>query len=180
MDAAGNVFVSDFGNNRIRKVDAFGNVTTLAGNGEAGYQDISDGGATQSELDHPAGIAVDSQGNLYFADVGNNRIRKLDTLGNVGTVAGAGDAGFADAPDGGPLAAQFDRPEGLAIDTTGNLYVGDFSNNRVRKIAVDGRVTTVAGNGTRGTSTAREDPRDRRIQRTLRSRGRLPGQRLRR
>jgi sugar lactone lactonase YvrE len=150
VDASSNVFVSDFGNNRIRKVDAFGNVTTLAGNGEAGFLDISDGGAANSELDHPAGIAVDTLGNLYFADVGNNRIRKLDPHGNVATVAGSGDAGYADALDGGPLSAQFDRPEGLAIDAIGNLYVGDFSNNRVRKIGVDGRVTTLAGNGNPG------------------------------
>jgi len=149
VDAAGNVYVADFYDHRIRKIDASnGAVTTLAGNGTAGFADATN--PLDASFSNPTALAVDAAGNVYVADFFNQRIRKIDaSTGAVTTLAGNGTAGFADAAN--PLNARFYYPSGIAIDATGNVYVADFSNHRIRKIdASSGAVTTLAGNGTAG------------------------------
>lgn len=170
-DARGNLFIADWGH-RIRKVDAAGVITTLAGTGTAGFG--GDGGpARAAVLNKPSGLVVDAWGTLYVADSGNNRVRRFSTVGGevtgesrVSTVAGTGVAGFAG--DGGSARnAAFNGPAGLAIDARGSLYVADEFNQRVRRIGIDGVVTTVAGTGvvgyspegTTATSSALNHPR---------------------
>jgi len=148
MDTGGNLFIVDQGNQRIRKIAAgTGIITTVAGNGTAGFS--GDGGlATGGMLNSPRFIALDTYGNLFVADTGNHRVRRIDAgTGIITTVAGNGTAGFSG--DGGAAAsASFYRPYGLAFDASGNLYVTDSFNNRIRKIAAGtGIVTTVAGDG---------------------------------
>jgi sugar lactone lactonase YvrE len=148
VDSSGNLYIADSSNNRIRKVTAAtGVITTVAGNGISAYS--GDGGAaTSASLVFPEGVAVDSSGNLYIADSGNNVIRKVTAAtGIITTVAGNGTAGFGG--DGSPAtSAQLNQPFGLAADSSGNLYFADSNNNRVRKVtAATGVVTTVAGNG---------------------------------
>ncbi len=130
VDSIGNIYFSDQYNQRIRKVDKNGIITTIAGNGTAGYS--GDGGpATSAELNYPGGLVVDQNGDLYFCDPNNNRLRKIDD-GTISTVAGDGVGGFA---DGSPTTAEFNQPFGLAIDTGGNLYIADISNNRIREVS---------------------------------------------
>jgi len=151
-DSGGNLYIADYDNARIRKVAAAtGIITTVAGNGTAGYS--GDGGpATSAQLNGPFGAAVDAAGNLYIDDEGNGRIRKVAaTSGIITTVAGNGTAGYSG--DGGPAtSAQLDRPSGAAVDAAGNLYIADEGNNRIRKVAAAGIITTVAGNGAPGYS----------------------------
>lgn len=149
-DSAGNVYISDYLNHRIRKVDTSGTITTLAGNGLAGFS--GDGGPAKSaKLDFPKGVAVDATGNVIFADSGNNRIRKVSTSGIITTIAGTGVAGFGG--DGGPAtAALIDQPNGVAVDQSGDVLIADLNNQRIRKIDTAGVITTVAGNGITGFS----------------------------
>src|SRR5436190_5908160 len=140
--ADGTVYISDAGeSNRIRKITKEGALVTFAGSNE-GFADGSPG-----QFNTPSGLAIDATGNVYIADTGNNRIRKVTPAGSVSTVAGNGVAGYVDGP---AASAQFDAPVGVAVDTTGNVYVADTYNDRIRKIAVDGQVTTVAGGGRPG------------------------------
>lgn len=144
IDGAGNLYVADASNFRIRRVDASGNVTTLAGSGVSG---TTDGPAATAQFREPQGIARDAAGNLYIADRSAYRIRKLSPAGVVSTYAGTGVRGYADGP---ALSAQFNSPVGLAMDAGGNLYVTDRDNPRVRRIDAAGNVTTIAGTGTAG------------------------------
>ncbi len=150
IDAAGNLYIADIGNNCIRKVNTSGIISTVAGNGTAGYS--GDGGqAINAELSDPQAVAVDTSGNLYISDTGNSRIRKVSTTGIITTIAGNGTAGYSG--DGGAAnVAELHSPIGLTCDVAGNLYIGDVSNNRVRKVTISGIITTIAGNGTAGFS----------------------------
>ena len=145
-DGAGNLYIADRGNNRIRKVDSAGVITTVAGYGTWGHG--GDGGAaTAAQLTSPRGVAPDGAGNLYIADGGNHRIRKVDAAGVITTVAGDRTYGGYGG-DGGPaVAAQLASPRGVALDGAGNLYIADWGNNRIRKVDSAGVISTVAGGG---------------------------------
>ncbi|MDW7692310.1 Ig-like domain-containing protein [Flammeovirgaceae bacterium SG7u.111] len=143
VHSSGQIYVADTYNNRIRKILPDGTVSTLAGNGDAGFKD---GVGQSANFNSPSGVAVDELGNIYVADTGNNRIRKILPNGIVTTIAG-GEAGFA---DGVGSSAMFSAPFGIAIDDSENIYVSDVLNNRIRKILPDGMVRTLAGNGNEG------------------------------
>ena len=142
-DAAGNLFVALQNDHKVVKIDSMGLITTVAGTGEQGY--AGDGGpATGALLDSPNGVAVDGAGNLYIADTHNHCIREVSN-GTIATIAGTGTAGFSG--DGGAAsAAQLDRPTAVSIDASGNLYIADSDNHRIRMIS-GGVITTVAGDG---------------------------------
>ncbi len=150
LDGAGNLYIADRLNNRVRKVDAAGIIATVAGSGRYGYS--GDGGpATAARLRWPEGVALDGAGNLYIADKNSHRIRKVDAAGVIFTVAGNGTAGYSG--DGGPAAAaQLNSPEDMEADGAGNLYIADKNNHRVRKVDAAGVISTVAGSGTAGYS----------------------------
>ncbi len=141
-DPSGNVYVSEFGNNDIRKIDPAGNVTTYAGTGRQG---ANNGQAAQATFNTPYQLAIDPAGNLYVADVANNQIREISNSGIVTAFAGSGNAGRTDGP---AATAEFNSPIGVALDPSGNMYVADRGNNSIRKIDVSGQVSTfVALNG---------------------------------
>lgn len=144
-DAAGNVYIADYGNNRIRKIDASGIISTIAGTGTPGF--FGDGGAaTAAQLYGPRGIAVDAAGNVFFSDYANNRIRKISTSGVITTVAGNGMPGFGG--DTGPATnAKLNFAWGVAVDVTGNLYIADQLNCRIRKVNTSGTISTIGGTG---------------------------------
>jgi DNA-binding CsgD family transcriptional regulator/sugar lactone lactonase YvrE len=149
LDPAGNLYIADTIDNRIRRVDTRGQITTVAGSGAAGFS--GDGGpATTADLNAPEGLAIGPDGSLYIADTANERIRRVDPNTDViSTVAGNGEEGYGG--DGGKgTKAELDVPLGLAVDLRGNLYIADSGNNRVRKVDIAGTITTVAGNGIRG------------------------------
>jgi hypothetical protein len=133
LDNAANVFIADTANNRVRKVTANGVITTVAGTGAAGSGG-DNGPATNAQLKLPAGLAIDSSGNLYIADTGNNRVRKVATNGTITTILGA--------PNTSP---QLNAPVGLAVDAAGNLYVADTGDNIILKRTPGGTTTTFAG-----------------------------------
>lgn len=150
LDRAGNIYLSDTDNHRIRKVTPAGVITTVAGTGVAGFS--GDGAAaTAAQLNLPYGIAADSAGVLYIADLGNNRVRRIDLNGVITTVAGTGVKGSTG--DGGLAAsAQLSTPRNVAVDAAGNLFISEFDGNRIRKVTPDGRISTMAGTGTAGFS----------------------------
>ena len=145
VDAAGNLYIADTGNNCIRKVSG-GTISTVAGNGNAGFSGDA-GPAGTAMLNLPRSVIVDSTGSLYIADTHNHRIRKVSG-GTISTAAGNGSVEFSG--DNGPAtAAALDFPGGMALDSTGNLYVADTFHHRVRKVT-QGTISTVAGNGASG------------------------------
>lgn len=152
VDAAGNLYIADLYQHRIRKVDAStGKISTVAGTGEGGLS--GDGGpATSAQLLYPSGVAVNSSGDLFIADEGNNRVRKVDaSSGTITTVAGTSTGGYSG--DGGPAtSAQLNVPIGVSIDGAGSLFISDAGNVRVRKVDSSGTITTFAGNGEYGYS----------------------------
>jgi sugar lactone lactonase YvrE len=148
-DGQGNIYVSDFGNNLIRKITPAGVVSTYAGNGTAGYRNgvttsnyVKSTTDTVAEFNNPQGLAIDGQGNIYVADRGNNVIRKISTTGRVITIAGTRTAGYVDATG---ETASFSSPTGVAVDANGNVYVSDQANSAIRKITTAEVVTTIAG-----------------------------------
>ena len=159
-DAAGNLYIADIFNHRIRKIDTDGIITTIAGTGPiwfdgGGYS--GDGGpAVRAYLRRPSNVAVDGYGNVYIADNNNHRIRKVDTAGIITTIAGTGPIGFDEGgysgDDGPAVRARLHSPLGVAVDSTGNLYIADSGNYRVRRIDREGIITTIAGTGERGFS----------------------------
>ncbi len=145
LDAAGNVYIADFQNRRIRKVDLRGLITTVAGSGRSNYGGDGDS-ARAALLDNPQDVDVDAGGNLFIADTGNHRIRRVDRAGVITTVAGTGLPGFSG--DGGEArAAALNSPTGVAVDAAGNLFIVDSQNGRIRKVDGAGRITTIAGAG---------------------------------
>ncbi len=149
-DSAGDVFIGDYYNYRVRKIGTDGKISTLAGNGLTDYH--GDGGpATASRLVQPKAVAVDSAGNLYIADTFGNTVRKVTPDGTTTTLAGTGVQGYSG--DGGlATAAQLNRPRGIAVDSTGNVYISDTDNQRVREVTTDGKINTFAGIGVAGFS----------------------------
>ncbi|MGE5194530.1 MAG: hypothetical protein ACM3U2_18725, partial [Deltaproteobacteria bacterium] len=145
-DTAGNIYVADTGNDRIRKIGTDLTVTTVAGGAWSG-----------PTLKAPAGVAVNSAGNLFIADTGNNRVLKMDAAGVATIVAGSGAAGYS-GDDGSALAAQLNGPTALAFDSDGNLYIADTNNHAIRKVTPAGVISTVAGTGERGFSGDGGDP----------------------
>ncbi len=143
-DRSGNLYIADKANNRVRKVDRAGIITTIAGNGVCGFS--GDGSqAVSASVCTPGQISFDEAGNLYIADAGNARIRKVNAAGIIRTLAGKG-AGFSG--DGGlAIDATFLLPQGLAVDSAGQVLIGDWANYRIRLVDTDGKISTIAGNG---------------------------------
>jgi len=157
VDAVGNAYFSSL--NSVFRIDQNGVLTRIAGNSRPGYS--GDGGpATDAQLAlgdffsyyavaPTVGIAVDSVGNVYVADVGNNRIRKISTTGTITTFAGNGTVGYSG--DGGPaVSATLTAPVGVAADSAGNVFIVDYGNGRIRKVSPAGIITTIAGTGVSG------------------------------
>jgi sugar lactone lactonase YvrE len=150
ISPAGLVYWSEHGSDTVRRLNADGTVVTVAGIGnKPGFS--GDGGpGTDARLNNPLHLTFDASGNLYIADLGNNRVRKLTPEGTISTVAGGG-APADRVGDGGPAtAARLNALRGLAVDTAGNLYIGDTENHRVRKVTPEGIISTVAGTGKKG------------------------------
>lgn len=153
VDSEGNLYIADTGNNVVREVSAStGVIRTVAGNGTHGY--AGDGAvATAASLNGPTGVALDPSGNLYISDSGNNTIREVNSsTGIISTVAGngVGDAGYS-GDGGSAVNAQLNSPNGIAVDSKGNLYIADSQNNVIRQVAAGtGIITTIAGNGSAG------------------------------
>jgi sugar lactone lactonase YvrE len=139
FDAKGNAYVTDFNNQRIRKITPQGVVSTFAGSSKSGFDD---GIGTSAQFDGPVGVAVDANGNVYVTDYNNHRIRKITANGEVSTFAGS----TIGSDDGIGKLAKFNNPRGITIDSSGNLYVTDQGSHRIRKITSKGVVTTLAGN----------------------------------
>jgi sugar lactone lactonase YvrE len=150
VDALGDVFIADYGNNVIREVMPDGIIRTVAGDGLAGFS--GDGGpATSAKLDDPVAVAVDASGDLFIADYGNARIREVPSDGTIHTVAGTGVSGFSG--DGGPAtSAELGSPVDVAVDAAGDLFIADIGNQRIREVTPDGIIHTVAGDGLAGYS----------------------------
>ncbi len=146
VDAAGNMYIADPANQRIRYVNTSGIITTIAGTGTAGFS--GDGSsATAATFSDPAAVAVDASGALYVADIDNGRVRRFVVGGNIATFAGTATS----VGDGGPSTqARLDSPNSAAVDSSGNLYIADIAANRVRKVTPSGTITTLAGNGQSG------------------------------
>jgi sugar lactone lactonase YvrE len=146
LDAHGNIYTTDVGDSRIRKITSAADVSIFAGDEESGF---ADGNTDSARFGEEAGIVADASGNIFVADAQNNRIRKISASGKVTTVAGDGIPGFR---DGTASAAEFNFPRGITIDPQGNLFVADGSNFRIRKITPDGIVSTIAGGDKEGST----------------------------
>ena len=152
VDASGNIYIADTNNHRIRKISG-GTISTIAGDGEELF--AGDGGAaTAAALDSPTGVAVDANGNVYIADRLNQRIREV-SAGNISTIAGSGTVSFAGAFGGdgaNATAASLARPSGVSVDASGNVYIADTENQRIREVSSTGTISTVIGSGAQGYS----------------------------
>jgi len=145
VDSSGNVYVADYNNHMIRKIDPSGNVTTLAGSTSSGS---TNGQGASAKFKFPIDVAADSFGNVYVADKGNHLIRRIDSSGNVTTLAGS--VGSGGLTNGQGTAAKFSSPYGVEVDLSGNIFVADHNNHQIRKIDPAGNVSTFAGSGTAG------------------------------
>ncbi len=144
VTSTGIIYVADYGNHAIRRIDASGNVTTLAGNGTAGFLNAQGAAA---RFNRPIRVALDNSGNVLVSDYLNNVLRSVDAGGNVTTRAGSGTQGYL---EGSTAAAQFNRPVGIAVDAAGNIFVSDNNNHRIRRITTGNMVETYAGLGING------------------------------
>jgi uncharacterized alkaline shock family protein YloU len=149
-DILGNVYIADFYNHRIRKVNTTGIITTIAGCGGSGSFSGDTGQATSAFLNNPAGVAADQSGNVYIADMNNNRIRKVTvSTGIINTIAGSSTSGGFSGDNGQATSAGLDSPRGITVDASGNFFFADSNNHRIRKVTVStGIITTIAGTGT--------------------------------
>ena len=151
IDNNGNIYIADTINHRIRKIETSGVITTIAGSGGRGVGNGAFGGdgglATSATLNLPSGVAVDNNGNIYIADSGNHRIRKIDTSGVIATIAGTGTNSFS-GDTGLATSASLNIPQGVAVDNDGNIYIADNNNHRIRKVDTSGIITTIIGDGT--------------------------------
>jgi trimeric autotransporter adhesin len=152
VDRSGNVYVAEAANHRVRKIAPGGTIQTIAGTGVAGF--AGDGGpAVSAQLNQPYGLALDSQDNLYIADLGNSRVREVSSGGTIQTVAGGGSLAATGAGQGGPATlAQLIEPRNVTVDHGGNLYISDFGANQVYRVSSAGILSLVAGTGTAGFS----------------------------
>jgi len=150
VDTAGNLYIADDENYRVRKVGANGVITTLAGTGSGAYSG-DNGAATNAAVNYPQGVACDAAGNVYIADTFNNRIRKVGTNGIITTMAGNGTPAYTGNNTAATNASLY-WPAGVSVDAAGNVYIADTLNERVRKVGTNGIITTVAGNGVDGYS----------------------------
>lgn len=150
QDPSGNFYIADGNNHRIRMVNTSGIISSFAGNGTPGYN--GDGGpATAKELNYPVSVSTDASGNVYIGDYFNNRVRMVNTSGVISTYAGNGTGGFSG--DGGAAAsAELDWPDGIFMDNSGNLFISDEMNVRIRMVNSSGIISTIAGNGVQGFS----------------------------
>lgn len=144
VNAAGDIFVTEFKNHTVRRISSDGTVSTFAGSGASGYRD---GSGKAAQFDSPGGIAIDRSGNLYITEWFGNRIRKITPTGLVSTLAGTNQSGFQ---DGQGMSARFKQPDGITVDPDGNLFITEVGNHAVRKVDKDGNVSTVAGLGVAG------------------------------
>jgi len=149
-DKLGNLYITEFFNHRIRRVNTAGIISTIAGTGTMGY--TGDGGqATLAQLSYPYGITIDDTGSIFFADHGNHCFRKISVAGKISTIAGTGTSGYSG--DGGPaISANLSYPSTVAIDKSGNVYIADWWNNVIRKVTTAGTISTITGNGNPGYS----------------------------
>lgn len=152
IDINDNVYVAEIGNSKIRRIDTKTNIiTTIAGNGQAGFSGDGDL-ATNAALNRPEGVFIDREENVYIADSGNQRIRKVTKkTGIINTIAGTGEAGF-NFNEGNALEARLNHPSGIVVDSGCNIYFNDYSNELIRKISTNGKISTYAGNGSSGYS----------------------------
>jgi sugar lactone lactonase YvrE len=149
VDKTGRIFIADTNNHVIRMIDTNGIITTIAGiGGDSGFSG-DDGPASSAKLDKPQGVFVDFTGKVFIADTGNNVVRMVNTNGIITRIAGTGSAGYTG--DNGPaLSAQLDGPTGLSVDQTGRVLIADTDNHVIRMVSIDGKISTVAGTGSRG------------------------------
>jgi sugar lactone lactonase YvrE len=150
IDNAGNMYIADNANGRIRKVNAAGIISTIAGNGGPAYNG-DNGPASGATLVSPIGVAVDNSGNVFVADQQNSRTRKIDAAGIIHTVAGTGTSGFS-GDGGAAIYAKLNAPNDVTVDLQGNLYIADFKNHRIRKVDTAGIIITIAGTGVAGST----------------------------
>ena len=148
LDASGNLYIADQFNHRIRVLATDGTIATVAGTGTAGY-DGDGAAATSAAIHDPCGIVLDGSGNIYFSDTLNGVVRKITASGIISTFAGTGAHGSAGDGAAATLAS-LDRPIGLALDSTGRLYIADTASSVIRMVALDGTITTVVGTGVVG------------------------------
>jgi sugar lactone lactonase YvrE len=150
IDATGNIYFADFSNHRIRKINTSGVISTIAGTGTMGNAG-NGGSATSATISYPNGIAVDSAGNVYFSQIYNHNVRRIDTGGIITVVAGTGAAGFS-GDGGSAILAELSYPQSLFVDGSGNLYISDMVNRRIRKVDSAGIISTIAGTGAAGST----------------------------
>jgi sugar lactone lactonase YvrE len=150
IDTAGNLYITEFSSCKMRKISTSGTITTICGNGTPGFSG-DNGLATSAKLNYPFGMAIDRTGNIYVADMFNHRVRKISTSGIITTVAGTGTAGYS-GDGAAATGAMLNQPEGVAVDTSGNLYIADVVNNRIRKVTTGGIISTYAGTGVYGST----------------------------